>query len=68
MSKQVRLDDGAHQALAKIAERTGKPQSICASMIVELYDTLLDLVDDGKLVVERNNQRSEVILPLKARK
>ena len=65
-NKQVRLDDGAYESLERISEMTGKPRSLCASLIVEMFEDVLRKLDaSGRLYIESNTDRAEILLPLK---
>lgn len=70
MSRQVRIDVEAYDALESIAELTGKPRSLCVSMIVTIYAELFHRLGQGdRLLVEKQETgaRTELLLPLQPR-
>lgn len=66
-SRQVRIRIEAYRRLEKIAELTGKPKSLCASMIVEMFDGLLkELDEDDQLTIEsKTKPKKSILLPLR---
>lgn len=70
MSRQVRIDVEAYEALESIAQLTGKPRSLCVSMIVTIYAELFHRLGQGdRLILEKHEtgMKSELLLPLNRR-
>ena len=66
--KQIRINESGYECLGRLATKTGKSRSLCATLVLEMFEQLFDkLDDDGTLCVKRGSETSELIMPFRQR-